>query len=166
MKRRERKKKSQNKERIQSFHQGKYFSNPFSPIASLLALNHPTKSTTTTTSSATNPMCQIATISSSEEHELTRMSPNDYSIATHHSDSHHPIDEEPLAADLQSNTRYCVDLYRAALHLRWESSTSPYRSTWICPVYVFQATDARRESYPSFLFGVSKRRFQCSFGVS
>ena len=164
------KKKSQNNERIQSFHKGKDFSNPFSPIASLLALNHPTKSTTTatTTSPATNSMCQIATVSSSEEHELTRMSPNDYSIATHHSDSHpphHPIDEGPLAADLQSNTRYCVDLYRAALHLRWESSTF-YTDRLQSVRFVFQATDARRESYSSLLFGVSKRRFQCSFGVS
>ena len=72
-------------------------------------------------------MCQIATIQSSEDNVINKMSPNDYTMGTtgyenhhhrHRRHHHHPMDEQDFSIDMRSNTKYFVDLYTAALHLR------------------------------------------------
>ncbi|CAF0777903.1 unnamed protein product [Rotaria sordida] len=83
------------------------------------ALNNHLKSTITTT--ANNFICQDTTIKSSEDNETIKMSPNDYTMTTNnnHNPTHtHHIDERNLSIDNNSNIKYLVDLYTAALHLR------------------------------------------------
>jgi hypothetical protein len=63
-------------------------------------------------------MCHIATIQSSEDNETIKMSPNDYTMITTHSNNHHHIDDRHYTTDIQSNIKYFVDLYTSALHLR------------------------------------------------
>ncbi|CAF2575947.1 unnamed protein product [Rotaria sp. Silwood2] len=51
------------------------------------------------------------------------MSPNDYTMTTNHSHNHnhnhsHHIDDRNLSMDHNSNIKYLIDLYTAALHLR------------------------------------------------
>lgn len=60
-------------------------------------------------------MCQIATKQSSDDKETRKMSPNDYSIGTH---PHPFVDDRSDSMELQSNFKYVIDLYTAALHLR------------------------------------------------
>lgn len=62
-------------------------------------------------------MCQIATIQSSDYNETIRMSPHDGTIATTQQQQQ-AMDERAYAADLTANTKYFVDIYTAALHLR------------------------------------------------
>jgi hypothetical protein len=63
-------------------------------------------------------MCHIATIQSSEDNETTKMSPNDYTMTTSNTSNHHHIDDRNLSMDINSNIKYFVDIYTAALHLR------------------------------------------------
>lgn len=64
-------------------------------------------------------MCQVTTIKSSEDKELIKMSPNDYTMTTNsdHNHSHH-VDERNSSMENNSNIKYFVDLYTSALHLR------------------------------------------------
>ncbi len=64
-------------------------------------------------------MCHIATILSSEDNEIIKMSPNDYTMTTNNTNNnHHQIDDRNLSIDINSNIKYFVDIYTAALHLR------------------------------------------------
>jgi hypothetical protein len=66
-------------------------------------------------------MCHIATILSSEDNEIIKMSPNDYMMTTNNTNNnhhHHHIDDRNLSIDINSNIKYFVDIYTAALHLR------------------------------------------------
>jgi len=65
-------------------------------------------------------MCHIATIQSSEDNEPIKMSPNDYTMTTNNTNTnnHHHIDDRNLSIDMNSNIKYFVDIYTAALHLR------------------------------------------------
>jgi hypothetical protein len=63
-------------------------------------------------------MCQITTIQSSEDNEAIKMSPHDYTMTTNNHHHHHHIDDRNLSIDINSNIKYFVDLYTAALHLR------------------------------------------------
>jgi len=68
-------------------------------------------------------MCHIATIQSSVDNELMKMSPNDYTMmSTNHNNNHHHqqqhIDYRHDSLDMNSNIKYFVDIYTAALHLR------------------------------------------------
>jgi hypothetical protein len=93
---------------------------------SFLALNNYfktiiTTTTTTTTTNTNNSMCHIATIHSSEDNEANKMSPNDFTMTTTHTNHHHHhyhIDDRNLSIDINSNIKYFVDIYTAALHLR------------------------------------------------
>ncbi|CAF0731184.1 unnamed protein product [Adineta steineri] len=91
----------------------------------ILALTDHSKftiTTTTTTTTTNNPMCQIATVQSSEYNETIKMSPNDYTMTTNninqHQHHHHHIDDRNYSIDINSNIKYFVDIYTAALHLR------------------------------------------------
>ena len=61
-------------------------------------------------------MCQSTTIKSSEDKETIKMSPNDYTMTTNNHPDH--INDRILSVENNSNTKYFVDLYTAALHLR------------------------------------------------
>ncbi len=91
----------------------------------ILALNnHLQTIITTTTTTTNNSMCHIATIQSSEDNETIKMSPNDYTMTSNNTTNnnnhhhHHHIDDRNLSIDINSNIKYCVDVYTAALHLR------------------------------------------------
>lgn len=84
----------------------------------LVALNNHLKTKITTTTN--NSMCHIATIQSSEDNEILKMSPNDYILTTNHNTNNHHrlINDRILSMDMNSNIKYFVDIYTAALHLR------------------------------------------------
>ncbi|UJR28980.1 hypothetical protein I4U23_010198 [Adineta vaga] len=88
------------------------------------ALTNHSKSSTatiiTTTTTTNNPMCQIATIQSSEYNETIKMSPNDSTMTINSTNHHHYFnDDRHLPLDMNSsNTKQFVDIYTAALHLR------------------------------------------------
>ncbi|CAF3358452.1 unnamed protein product [Rotaria socialis] len=64
-------------------------------------------------------MCQRTTIKSSEDRETIKMSPNDYTMTTNNHPNHSDrINDRTLSIENNSNTKYFVDLYTAALHLR------------------------------------------------
>ncbi len=82
----------------------------------ILALHNHLK-TIITTSTTSNSMCHIATIQGSEDNETNKMSPNDYTVTTTNM-HHHSIDDRNSSVDINSNIKYFVDIYTAALHLR------------------------------------------------
>lgn len=85
----------------------------------ILALNNHLKTiiTTTTTTTANHLMCHIATIQSSDDHGYAKMSPHDYTLITTRT-NHQLIDNRNSSMDVNSNIKYFVDIYTAALHLR------------------------------------------------
>lgn len=85
------------------------------------ALNNHLKTIITTTTTFNNSMCHIATIQSSVDNELMKMSPNDYTMMSTNSNNHNHqqhIDYRHDSMDINSNIKYFADIYTAALHLR------------------------------------------------